>query len=189
MCTPHCNMGYVLEGCDFGHQYCRGSTSGKHSWIPKNTNCKCVKRTCHISDLKTLETITWSCNQSALEDDFSKYPVGTTCTGDCKAGFVLICDSGIGEATCNNAGEWELPNQCQCVKNTCGQPRMFNTRQIKIGAKYQFSNGVDGVAGIGAIVQAVCPSNSMLKCDGNTAWLYNMIISQASYVIAVVCVM
>ena len=48
---------------------------------------------------------------------------------------------------------------------------MFNTRQIKIGAKYQFSNGVDGVAGIGAIVQAVCPNNSMLKCDGNKAWL------------------
>ena len=111
MCTPHCNMGYVLEGCDFGHQYCRGSTSGKHSWIPKNTNCKCVKRTCHISDLKTLETITWSCNQSALMNDFSKYPVGTTCTGDCRAGFVLICDSGIGEATCNHSGEWELPKQ------------------------------------------------------------------------------
>ena len=65
--------------------------------------------------------------------------------------------------------------KCQCVKNTCGQPRMFNTRQIKIGAKYQFSNGVDGVAGIGAIVQAVCPSNSMLKCDGNKAWLFDIL--------------
>lgn len=52
---------------------------------------------------------------------------------------------------------------------------MFNTRQIKIGAKYQFSNGVDGVAGIGAIVQAVCPSNSMLKCDGNKAWLFDIL--------------
>ena len=71
--------------------------------------------------------------------------------------------------------------KCQCVKNTCGQPRMFNTRQIKIGAKYQFSNGVDGVAGIGAIVQAVCPSNSMLKCDGNKAWLFDILLSDKLY--------
>ena len=53
-------------------------------------------------------------------------------------------------------------NSTQCVKNSCGVPRIFSPKQIRFGAQIEPA----GRSVMNTVVTAKCPEGAKLKCDG-----------------------